>query len=264
MEVHHHPHVAKKNFKEYFLEFLMIFLAVSMGFIAENLREHFTEKSNAREYAHLLVNDLNSDVKELNRTHYVLDRIIKAGDSLSSLISSPNFDQTPGGKLYYYEYWSSWQWRVTPQDATFKQLQSSGALRYIGNAPLIKKILNYQESLKIIALLESNSSNEKSENWKLVQKVFYLQNFNTLDTIKSAARDSASQISSTNSDALDKFKNTNYPLMTRDKDKMLELANWALSSSRSYKTLLRTVNFAKQKAIEAIEGIKEEYKMEDR
>jgi hypothetical protein len=30
MEVHHHPHVEKKNFKEYFLEFLMIFLAVTM------------------------------------------------------------------------------------------------------------------------------------------------------------------------------------------------------------------------------------------
>ncbi len=34
MEVHHHPHVEKKSFKEYFLEGLMIFLAVTMGFIA--------------------------------------------------------------------------------------------------------------------------------------------------------------------------------------------------------------------------------------
>ena len=32
MEVHHHPNVEKKNFKEYFLEFLMIFLAVTLGF----------------------------------------------------------------------------------------------------------------------------------------------------------------------------------------------------------------------------------------
>ncbi len=32
MEVHHHPQVEKKNFKEYFLEFLMIFLAVTLGF----------------------------------------------------------------------------------------------------------------------------------------------------------------------------------------------------------------------------------------
>jgi cell division protein FtsB len=38
MEVHHHPHVEKKNFKEYFLEFLMIFLAVTMGFFAESIR----------------------------------------------------------------------------------------------------------------------------------------------------------------------------------------------------------------------------------
>ena len=32
MEVHYYPQVEKKNFKEYFLEFLMIFLAVTMGF----------------------------------------------------------------------------------------------------------------------------------------------------------------------------------------------------------------------------------------
>ena len=41
MEVHHHPdlHHEKKKWKEYFLEFLMIFLAVTLGFIAENIRE---------------------------------------------------------------------------------------------------------------------------------------------------------------------------------------------------------------------------------
>ena len=42
MEVHHHPHVdpdshREKNFKEYFLEFLMIFLAVTMGFLEDCL-----------------------------------------------------------------------------------------------------------------------------------------------------------------------------------------------------------------------------------
>jgi hypothetical protein len=44
MEVHHHPHVEKKNFKEYFLEFSMIFLAVMLGFFAENLREYFADR----------------------------------------------------------------------------------------------------------------------------------------------------------------------------------------------------------------------------
>ena len=50
MEVHHHPTVDKKNFKEYFLEFLMIFLAVTMGFFAENIRKYFSERKTAKEY----------------------------------------------------------------------------------------------------------------------------------------------------------------------------------------------------------------------
>ena len=58
MEVHHHPKVEKKNFKEYFLEFLMIFLAVTMGFFAENIRENYVEHKSAREYASLLIEDL--------------------------------------------------------------------------------------------------------------------------------------------------------------------------------------------------------------
>jgi len=45
MEVHHHPHVEKKGFKEYFLEFLMIFLVVTLGFIAENIREEVSNKA---------------------------------------------------------------------------------------------------------------------------------------------------------------------------------------------------------------------------
>src|ERR1700688_1880866 len=51
MEVHHHPdlHHKRKNFKEYFLEFLMIFLAVTMGFIAENVREYITDGQKERQ-----------------------------------------------------------------------------------------------------------------------------------------------------------------------------------------------------------------------
>jgi hypothetical protein len=43
MEAHHPPEVEKKGFKEYLLEELRIFLAVFMDFIAENIREDYTE-----------------------------------------------------------------------------------------------------------------------------------------------------------------------------------------------------------------------------
>ena len=50
MEVHHHTHSAhgKKNWKSYFWEFLMLFLAVFCGFLAEYQLEHKIEKDRGR------------------------------------------------------------------------------------------------------------------------------------------------------------------------------------------------------------------------
>lgn len=262
MEVHHHPdlHHKEKSFKEFFLEFVMIFLAVTLGFIAENIREHFTEKENAKEYAKLLLNDLTADTVEFNRTAHVLNRIINAGDSLSDLITSGNIKNIPTGKLYYDEYWSGWQWRVTSRDATLNELESSGALRYLGKITLVKKILDYEESLKIITLLENNNEQGKAANWKLVQKVFDGRYFKSLDRIKSASLDSSSSVSMPDTLRLHQFMNTNFPLITYDKNTLIELSNWAVNSSRSYQTFLRTVDFAKKRAIEVIEDLNKEYR----
>jgi hypothetical protein len=65
MEVHHHPHVKEKNFKEYFLEFLMIFLAVTLGFFAEGIRESISNGEHARLLATQLVKDLKEDTVHL-------------------------------------------------------------------------------------------------------------------------------------------------------------------------------------------------------
>src|SRR6202030_3863953 len=59
MEVHKHPHhvTHKKKWGEYLLEFIMLFLAVFLGFIAENVREHLSEKNKAYSLAKSLEND---------------------------------------------------------------------------------------------------------------------------------------------------------------------------------------------------------------
>jgi hypothetical protein len=66
MEVHHHPHVEKKNFKEYFLEFIMIFLAVTLGFFAESLQEHLANNEKRAQYIESLTEDLQADTIALN------------------------------------------------------------------------------------------------------------------------------------------------------------------------------------------------------
>src|SRR6201992_20976 len=63
MEVHHHPQLEHKPkpWKEYLLEGLMIFLAVTMGFFAESLRENIDRKEKEKQYIESLVRELKQD-----------------------------------------------------------------------------------------------------------------------------------------------------------------------------------------------------------
>src|SRR5678816_3065017 len=63
MEVHKHPHhvTHKKNWPEYLLEFLMLFLAVFLGFIAENQREHIVEHQREVKFMSRMLLDLRGD-----------------------------------------------------------------------------------------------------------------------------------------------------------------------------------------------------------
>jgi hypothetical protein len=66
MEVHHsHHHGQKKKIKEYFLEFLMLFIAVTLGFFAENLREKQIEQHREISYLKNVHEDLQLDLKGL-------------------------------------------------------------------------------------------------------------------------------------------------------------------------------------------------------
>ena len=172
MEVHHHSHTSRKKWTHYFWEFLMLFLAVTLGFFVENQREHYIERVRAKEYARLLTDDLAADIGEFNRTERVLNKIITAGDSLARILNIPDIRKVPGGKIYYYEYWSGWRWSVISRDATLQQLKNSGSLRYLRNTSLVRKILDYEESIRVIYMLQSKYETEKNAELEPCAKSF--------------------------------------------------------------------------------------------
>lgn len=263
MEVQKHPHhvTHKKRGAEYLLEFLMIFLAVFLGFIAENMREQTVEHKRAKEYAHLLMMDVQQDLGGLSQAKRILNRITISGDSLGQLLNPANRN-VPGGKLYYYEYWTAWRWRFVSRDATLQQLKSSGSLRYLGNTSLVRKLLNYEEAVRVIYLLQDENEPLKTANWNLVQQVFDLARFRTLDSIKSADLDSSFKETNLDDWQLSRFMNTNYPLLSYDKNKLEEIRNGAYGSSRNYRVLVRTIEATEGKAREVLAALKKEYRFE--
>src|SRR5262249_5629267 len=89
MEVHHHSHPGIKRFKEYFLEFIMIFLAVTLGFFAESIRENISNNEHAKLLTEQLVKDLQTDTNTLDSTISFENNDLKAIDSLYLLLQQP-------------------------------------------------------------------------------------------------------------------------------------------------------------------------------
>src|SRR5215471_1325191 len=100
MEIHH-PKVEKKNFKEYLLEGLMIFIAVTVGFFAESLRENLSEREKLHGYMEEMVENLKADTL---RFHHALSY----NESASPLLDSSRYEidsaasgQIHSNRLYY-------------------------------------------------------------------------------------------------------------------------------------------------------------------
>jgi hypothetical protein len=148
MEVHHPHHLAhKKKIKEYLLEFFMLFLAVSLGFLAENLRESYIEKERAHELALALYTDIRNDEEKMST--FIENRSGILND-IKTLIEDVNQN---GLKPYDQEqfrlfaqtafYWTYFE----PKTANLDQIINSGSLRYFKKKGVVESISNYKSTI---------------------------------------------------------------------------------------------------------------------
>jgi hypothetical protein len=156
MEVHHHPEVGKKNFKEYLLEGVMIFLAVTMGFLAESLRENLNDKEKETEYITSFIHNLQQDTTNLK---YTISDNEKKATGLDSLVhlSFKNLGE-PANRQLLYKYctrYVSFYSAFISDDATMLQLKNSGGLRFVKHSHIADSIAQYDLEMRAIYLAES-------------------------------------------------------------------------------------------------------------
>ncbi len=165
MEIHHHPEPGKKNFKEYFLEFLMIFLAVTLGFFAENLREHFAQNSSTKEYLEACRDELLQQQQLFDRYKGVYQRQIVACDSIKSIF----FSKQENSKIDVVKRFlvpSVTQTEIPFNTSSYDQMVSAGALRFIGNIDLRDSLATYKGQIEIL----------KNFNARFLQTLFEYMN----------------------------------------------------------------------------------------
>jgi len=149
MDTHaHHLHRAPgKKIWHYFFEFLMLFLAVFCGFMAENWREQLREHKREKEFIRSIVEDLKSDTLQSNKTLLQLKRIQSGMDSVMILLSSPGIVDN---SREAYRLWTKYMGIevFVSNDRTFQQLKNSGELRLIRNKAVSDRIMDYEQTLK--------------------------------------------------------------------------------------------------------------------
>jgi hypothetical protein len=256
MEVHAHTHTPRKKWTHYFWEFLMLFLAVFCGFLAENQREHFVEKHRAKEYAKSLFTDLKADTTELNAGIRQTEFIIRCIDSLLVIPVSEK-GKVPG-RFYYFSRFTSNAFFIDWSRSTIQQLIQSGNLRYFRNKELVEKISNYYALQELIAGHNQTDREHRNIIMSLRNSILTAKNYTLFSSLK-IDQEQVTHLPSSSIDPLMHIQLDVQPGSELEIDKYLNFLN-----DRKWRLYLLTEGHylkAGTKAAEIIDLIRKEYQM---
>ena len=247
MEVHHHPNLnhKEKPWKEYLLEGLMIFVAVTMGFFAETIRERLVEKEKERQYVESLVADLKSDIRNANQSIQEHKKLIGLLDSLFTYINDPVAIKQQSDLIYYAA-------RIGPRiityvnnARTFDQL-SAGGFRLIQRIPVSNQIVEYYDLLPHLRLLENGALGE----------------FHQYQQIVSTILDPAVMKKQEKPDGTITKSNDNPPLLNYSPQILKQLGIYIVYINGSRRSIVPDLENIKIKAEELTQFLQKEYHLE--
>ncbi len=164
---------SKKDWTSYVKEFLMLFLAVFAGFMAENYREELNNKDREKNYIKSLIDDLKTDTINLNISIDDAFEKEKGMDTLLDIIPrlTDGYDSVLHQKMSSIRNYTNF----IKADKTMQQLKYSGAMQLIKNQPASDAITNYDllnKNLDAYATsLETMFQNLRVSRYELIDMV---------------------------------------------------------------------------------------------
>ncbi len=168
-------HSRKSNFKDYFIEFIIVILGITIAFWLSNLGETKKESQLEAQY----INDLRSDLKKdsvylsssIDKNQVKLRELSKAILFFQGQQSSLTYDSMPTyanlvGNYNFFE----------PNEYTYLSLQQSGDFKVFKNKDFKKALVELYRSYELIELEHTNLSSALDDN-------FYPQFMSSYDLI---------------------------------------------------------------------------------
>jgi len=246
MEVHAHTRTERKKWTHFLWEFLMLFLAVFCGFLAENIREHQIEQAREKQYILSLIADLKENDQVISHElNFQKTRIVMM-DSMINMLNNPNQVRGHEGLLYYFARISPRLRTLTVNNRTFEQLKNSGNFRLIRKIETSNRIMAYYESIPLIRQIEE----------------LYFGEFDHYKTIASGIFDPAVFISMETKNGEIARTDQNPPLQSYDPNLIKQLSIFAVYMNGSGRGILRVAEELKRKGGIIMDYLQKEYHLQ--
>jgi hypothetical protein len=250
MEVHAHTHTSRKKWKHYLWEFLMLFLAVFCGFLAEYQLEHKIERDRANDFAKTLYAEIKRDTASLHEIRYRTATAFHSMDTLVAILSEPEYEKR-SGLLYYHCGLGMYNFFFTANEATLQQMKSSGAIRYFKNKELVTAITEYEYLIRLTYQLETNLYMNYLETRKAQLKLF-----DTRHIYSSKAWENSY---SGMLNFLSQLKDRSIALLSKNPELIAEFRNWAQNRSELAKLKVNQYDRYLESANKLLVALKNEY-----
>ena len=261
MEVHHHGHVHhQKKWKEYLFQFLMLFLAITLGFFVENQREHYIERHRAKELAKGLLNDLIADSARIEHARYMATIFIPNLDEVIAQLKTPAGRNESTLFTYFQAGLVLYIMAPVPTETNLAQIKNSGSLRYFKNENLVQMLGEWDQRLNAAFRTRQNLDGQKLiEITNSANRVFDPVTLNEVNLSLNIYVPGFKL----NSGQVDSLKNIPVPLITNNNEVINEFIGWA--ADKRY-TIEQRTNGLYRESIDAIHKIigeiKKEYHLE--
>ena len=128
----------------------MIFLAVTLGFFAETIRENMTEKNREKDYIAGLIHNIQNDTSELKGLISRNDLELRGIDSLMN-ISKNNYENIAvQDSIFYYAVQHTISLHLFEfNDLTLVQLRNAGGYSLIKTNKVADSIALYESKIMI-------------------------------------------------------------------------------------------------------------------
>lgn len=160
-----------KKWPSYAKEFLMLFLAVFCGFLAENWRAQLADHEVESGYMKTMMEDLKSDTAQLSQARKYIANRSGMGDSVLTYLSESK---------YYNDSKTAFRcWRsalgfpdFVQNNRTIQQLKSSGGMRLIRKTAISNAIMAYERRVNALLIHQEMMNDHLVVNTLLPGTIF--------------------------------------------------------------------------------------------